>query len=140
MIERTAVVLISDELTFSMNGKFNILGMYTGDIFIPADPTPVAQLVFLFVIETAPDDPYQSLVLEIALPDGGGGTKVQIAMQQLVLTHSDQRRWILRQPVLVQNAILRPGPIEAKVIHERGEITPATPSILLNPPLRPPPA
>ena len=41
--------------------------------------------------------------------------------------------WCLKYPLLFTTPILRPGPVEAKVIHEKGEISTAAPFIVLRP-------
>jgi hypothetical protein len=133
---RQAALLVADEVTFSLNGKLNIFGTYTADIGIQTNPTPLTQLIFLFVIETDPGDPYVRLEVNVTLP-GGDQRHQSIITSRLIATPSDQRRWILRYPFLFTNPILRPGPIEAKVIHDQGEIIAAAPSIVMIPPLSP---
>ena len=44
---------------------------------------------------------------------------------------ADKKRWCLKYPWLIKNAVLNQGYIEAKVIHERGEIVLAAPYISL---------
>jgi hypothetical protein len=132
MTARQATILVSDEVTYSLSGKLNIFGTYTADIQIFDDPTPAVQLVFLFIIETDPNDPYQSLELEIALP-GMQKNRMAIPVSRLVPSHSDKMRWCLKYPFLVVSPLLRPGPIEAKIIHEKGEISVAGPTIVLRP-------
>jgi hypothetical protein len=132
MTARQATVLVADEMTYSLSGKFNVFGVYTTDINIPSDPSFTTQLVFLFIIETSPDDPYQKVELLVQLP-GGESRHLPLTISNLRLGAADQRRWCLKYPLLFNSPILRPGPIEAKVIHERGEISTAAPFILLNP-------
>jgi hypothetical protein len=128
---RQATVIVSDEFTYTLNGKQNVFGMYTGEIQIPSDPFIGHQLVFLFVIETSPDDPYQRLALHVELP-GGDSRNLELPINKFVPGISDQRRWCLKYPLLFSAPILRPGPIEAKVIHEQGEISTAAPFISLS--------
>ena len=126
---RQATVLVSDELTFSLNGKTNAFGIYTNDIIIPKDPTEGIQLIFMFIIETAPDDPFQTLEVVVELP-GGDSRRLAIPLGT-ILSVSDQRRWCTKFPLLFARPILKPGFIEAKVVHERGEISTAAPAIVL---------
>src|SRR5437867_2225769 len=79
-MSRQATVIVSDELTSSLTGKLHILGAYTGDIIIAADPTSVGQLVFLFIMESDPDDPFKKIELRVELP-GGSSTGIQIPVQ-----------------------------------------------------------
>lgn len=126
---RQATVLIADDYTYSLSGKFNLTGVYSTDISIPTDPTFAAQLIFLFVIETDPDDLFQKLELHVALP-GGDSRHLVLPLPKFVPTLSDQRRWTLKYPLLFTNPILKPGPIEATVLHEKGTISTAAPFIV----------
>jgi hypothetical protein len=126
---RQATVLVSDELTFSLNGKTNSFGIYANDIIIPKDPVEGIQLVFMFIIETAPDDPFQTLEVAVELP-GGDSRRLAIPLGN-ILSVSDQRRWSTKFPLLFSRPILRSGFIEARVIHERGEISTAAPAIVV---------
>ncbi len=136
MADRLASLLVADDLLFAMNGKYNITGVYTGDILIAVDPTMLPQLVFLFLIETDVTEPFHSLTLEIKMP---GSEPVRMPPVQIPPgPHIEGRtRQFLRWPQLVQNVRLSPGKIEAKVIHESGEIPVAGPWIVLAAP--PPP-
>jgi len=63
MTERAAHVIVSDDLRIETDGKFIIVGMYTGDIALPTAPFPVGQLVFTFLVSTEIDKPFSSLKL-----------------------------------------------------------------------------
>ncbi len=130
---RQATVLVSDDLSYSLNGKVNAFGIYINDIVIPRDPTEGIQLIFTFIIETAPDDPYQTLEVAVELP-GGDARRMVIDIPGIAPTVSDQRRWSIKCPLLFARPILKPGYIEAKVIHDSGEIPTAAPAIVLAPP------
>jgi hypothetical protein len=126
---RQASVLISDDLWVSLIGKFVLNGVYTTDIVIPAEPTVGGQLVFLFQIATEIDDLFKMLQVQITLPGVPPTTQsIPIAPFVPVPGHT---RWLLHWPLLVRQPVLRPGRIEAKVIHEKGEIVPPTPWISL---------
>jgi hypothetical protein len=133
MSVRQATVLVADEWTTTLSGKFTLSGVYGTDIHISHDPYFANQLVFAFIIETAPDDPYQAIQLSVTLP-GGDHRRVDLPLARFVAGESDKIRWCLKFPLLFASAILRPGSIEAKVIHEKGEILTATPSIVLREP------
>jgi hypothetical protein len=127
---RQATVLVADDWSHTLTGKFNLVGAYNTDISIPLDPTLAAQLVFLFIVETSTDDPFQKLEVHVALP-GGDSRHLVLPLHQFVLRPSDQRRWCVRYPLLFLNPLLRPGPIEATVIHEKGTISTAAPFIIM---------
>jgi hypothetical protein len=130
MTTRQASVFVADDFTYSLNGKFNLFGVYTADIAIVADPSVANQLVFLFEIETPPDEPFESLELSVTLP-GGDTRRLPLPLENFRPTSSDKIRWNLKYPLLFPTPTLRPGPIEAKVIHEKGEISVVAPVIAL---------
>jgi hypothetical protein len=135
-MSRQASLLVADETMISISGKLNILGIYTTDINIPTDPMIAAQLVFVFIVETEPDDPYQKLDLRVDLPSGDF-RQVPVNLSALRDGQADKIRWSLKFPLLFQNAILKPGPIVATVIHEDGVILPGAPFINLRTPAIP---
>ena len=130
---RQASVLVADDWTTTLSGKITIQGIYGTDLYIPADPFFANQLVFVFITETAPDDPFEKLELYVQMP-GGDSRHLPINLSRLVQGLADQRRWCLKHPLLFTNPILRPGIIEAKVIHEKGEISTAAPYVTLREP------
>jgi hypothetical protein len=126
---RQASVLVSDDFTQTLSGKFNLFGAYTTDIRIPFEPYIGNQLVFLFLVETSPDDPFKSLELHVVLP-GGDSRHQPLALEKFTPGMADQRRWSLKYPLLFASPILNTGPIEATVIHEKGTISTAAPFIV----------
>ena len=126
---RQASVLISDDLWVSLVGKFIINGVYTKDIIIPTDPTVGVQLVFLFQISTEIDDLFEKLQVQVTLP-GQPPTTAEIPIAPF-FPAPGHTRWLLHWPLLARQPVLRPGRIEAKVIHEKGEIPTVTPWISL---------
>jgi len=129
-MSRQATVIAADEATLSLSGKMNIFGIYTTDIQILSDPTVANQLVFVFMIETDPAEPFQQLMVRVELP--GGDTRQQIlAPQTFTEGRADTIRWSVKFPLLFQNPVLRPGPIVAQVIHEKGVLSPAAPFVVL---------
>ena len=130
---RQASVIAADEATYSVSGKINIFGIYVTDLSIPTDPTFASQLVFIFFIETEPDDPFQKLELHVELP-GGDMRHVPLFIPNLRPGMADSIRWSLKYPLFFQNPILRPGAVIATVIHEKGILSPAAPYIVLREP------
>jgi hypothetical protein len=138
MTMRQATVLVSEDLTYALNGKMNIHGVFTTDIGIPFEPYLASQLVFVFLVETSPDDPYKMLEFSVELPGGQQNLRQSLMVPGLRPSAGDQLRWSFKYPLLFSAPILRPGPIIAKVIHDKGEISTAAPFIVLNVPPKPP--
>jgi hypothetical protein len=128
-MDRQASVLVSDDFYISLLGKFVVQGVYTADIIIPVEQIVVPQLIFLFQIGTNVDDLFEKLEVRVTLPDQPPRTMdIQIGPFTPV---PGRTRWLLHWPLLIQQAVLRPGRIEAKVVHERGEILTSAPWITL---------
>jgi hypothetical protein len=126
MTERRATFFICDELLVSLNAKFNALGIYTGDIVIPTDPTVLSQLVICADVETPIEERFQSLVMHVLIP---GETEPRTHdAASLVISNSRPikiaERTIarIRIPFLIPQPTLTPGAIEVKFVHESGEI------------------
>jgi hypothetical protein len=125
---RQASVLVADEVTYTLNGKLNLFGVYTDDIVIPTPTVILSQLIFVFIVETETDDPFMELRVQVALPSGQM-THMVIPVNALAKSLSDEIRWNIRMPVLFNTPMLSPGVIIAKAIHERGEIVAVAPVI-----------
>jgi hypothetical protein len=121
LMDRQVNVLLADEMTASLVGKITLTGIYTSDIFIPVDPFIVPQLVFLFSFETDFDHQFQSVQVQITLP-GNPPAIFSAPTVPVSRVPEGHTRLVIRHPFLVQQAILRPGHITAKVIHAEGEI------------------
>jgi hypothetical protein len=118
---RQTSVIVADDMTVSLLGKINLSGVYTADIVIPADPLFIPQLVFLFSMESEIADPFKKLHLQVILP-GQQTRHLDVQMAPATQMSTGRKYWLIRQPFLIQNVILRPGQIEAKVMHDEGEI------------------
>jgi hypothetical protein len=121
MVKRKATSIICDDIFYSLAGKMTISGMYTGDIVIPASEFIVSQLVFLFLMECAVEDPFKSLTLEVCLP-GATPLRMEVPVATPPIMLEGRTQIIARLPFLLSGPILRPGRIDTKVIHEKGEI------------------
>jgi hypothetical protein len=132
-MSRYASVLVADDVTHSISGKLNLSGVYPTDIVIPFEPWTANQLVFVFIIETDPTDPYQSLTVHVELP-GGDSRHMVLPLKNFAPGEADKRRWSLKYPLLFSNPILQAGPIFANVIHESGILFTGAPVIVLRPP------
>src|SRR5262245_55481142 len=129
-MSRQASLIVSDDFFVSLTGKFIVHGVYTTDIIIPVDPTPVHQLVFVFHVETDIDEPFERLRLQVTLPGQDRPTAVEVPNLK-VLPTPERTRWLTRFPLLMPQPVLRPGRIDARVIHEKGEIIATAPWISL---------
>ena len=84
--------------------------------------------------ETDLDDPFRSLDLEVTLP-GSEPVRQSVPVAWPVQPETAGRSKIfVRWPLLISMPTLRPGRIDAKVIHDAGEIVIGAPWITLNPP------
>lgn len=143
MTIRQAAVLVADEIYFNLHGKAILQGIYNTDMLIASDETRAPQLVFYFMIETDLSEPFQSLSVQITLP-GNDPIRQPVFvpppqfLAAQVQANPARSRWYTRHPVLIPAPVLRPGRIEAKVIHESGEIIVVTPWIV-NPTVAPSP-
>ena len=89
----------------------------------------VPQLVFLFQIETDINDLFEKLQVQVTLP-GESPRLVDVPIVPFT-PPPDRTRWRLHWPLLIQQATLRPGRVEVKVIHETGDIVASAPWITL---------
>lgn len=110
-----ASVLAADEVTFSVNGKLNVFGIYAHDIVIPQQFHVISQLVYLFIVEGDASDSPKSLRLEITSP--GQGVRYQdIELPPNRISLPPHRtRWTIQVPVLISPAIMQPGKVIARV-------------------------
>lgn len=136
---RQASLLVADEIYYNLYGKAILQGIYSGDLTIPVDPSSSPQLIFYFMAETDLSEPFQSLAIEVILPGNQPIRNfVPVPPPDFVRSVSPGRtRAYYRHPLLIPAPVLRPGKIEAKIIHERGELIVGAPWIALNP--SPPP-
>jgi hypothetical protein len=122
MIRRSASVIVCDDILIGLTGKVHLQGVYPSDITIPGDVLSINQLVFYFTAETPKDKPFKKLVLKVT-PPGAGPTQIEIPLSSVSQVSNPERpKMILRAPLLMQQVLLRPGKIEAKVITESEEL------------------
>lgn len=132
MSNRHASLLVADELMTSMNGKQVLSGIYTSDIVIPQNGITPQQLVFYFIIETDIADPFEQITIELTLPGEPtfSSPSPLLTVPAFSENHEKPSRQILRVPTLLNFPRLNAGKIQAKVIHDRGEIPVAAPWII----------
>jgi hypothetical protein len=136
---RQATVIIADEIYYNLYGKAILQGIYNTDLVIPVNPSTAPQLLFFFIIETDIGDPFNSLSVEVALPEEAVPVKnfVMIPpvqwMEAQAKAQPERTTFTVRHPLLIPAPVLRVGRIVAKVIHERGEILVSPQWISLNP-------
>jgi len=134
---RQASLIVADEIYYNLYGKAILQGVYHGDLTIPTDPSISLQLIYYFMAETDIAEPFRTLIAEVTLP---GNQSIRnpvnlIPPEALSNLRGDRSRAYYKHPLLVPGPVLRPGKIEAKLIHESGEIVVGAPWIVLNTPL-----
>jgi hypothetical protein len=133
---RQASLLVADEIYYNLHGKAILHGIYHADLVLNGPSAVVPQLVFFFMAESDIEEPFRSIVVEVTLPDSEAIRQpVPVAWPTQMPVQPGRTRFFLRWPLLVPAPTLRPGHIEAKVIHEGGEILVAAPWIVQNPAL-----
>lgn len=121
--ERSASIIVCDDFFYSIAGKVTLSGVYVQDIVIPASETTVNQLVFFFTIETPKERPFKSLTLKIQFPGSEPILAPVVIMPRMVGPEDPLRKKItIKQPMLVQQVVLRPGRIRATALHDEGEL------------------
>jgi hypothetical protein len=135
---RQATAIVCDDLLVSMNGKMTLLGVYTSDMGIPAEGHRLNQLIFLFIVEGDLSDPLKSLKVQVKLPSGSSAEAELPILENVIARQGDDRtRWIAKVPLALQAPIMSAGKIEARVIHDQGQIDVVLPWIVLTPPATP---
>lgn len=129
------MLLVADEIFYNLHGKAVLQGIYHTDLTIPGEQITAPQLIFFFVIETDLSNPFHSIQVEVTLPGAEPVRQpVLIPPPQFITAQANSQpertRFYLRHPLLIQTPTLRAGRIEAKVIHEAGEIIVGAPWIL----------
>ncbi|HVB90206.1 MAG TPA: hypothetical protein VND97_08410 [Beijerinckiaceae bacterium] len=127
---RQAMLLVADEIYYNLHGKAILQGIYHAELTIRSESLLAPQLIFFFLVETDNDDPFMFLRLHVALP-GESPVLMQIPTTPVHISPGVKEisKQFIRWPLLVQAPILRPGRIEAKVIHDKGEIVVGAPWI-----------
>src|SRR5437588_7865501 len=120
MTERHATFFICDDLLVALNGKFTVAGMYTGDVIIPADETKLSQLVIFVEAETPIEKPFRSLNVLVQFPGEEAKVLNASALLPVPMQVSGRTAIKVRVPFLIPQPVLRPGPIEVKIVHEDG--------------------
>jgi|ERR1700733_13977555 len=120
-----AYVFVCDEVLYSLTGKLLAQGIYTsGDIGISSAEQRTAQLVFVFTIEF-PIEGFPSLAtFKVEFPDTAPSSMtVPVAPPNaaLLMAHPARKIWSFKYPMLVQQPVLKPGPIKTTLIYEGGE-------------------
>lgn len=121
---RQAQLLVADEIYFNLWGKALLHGIYHGDLVINGETSQAPQLVFFFMLETDLSDPFRNLQVEVKLP-GNDPIRVPVLITYPAPPSTIQQgrtRLFYRHPLLIPQPMLRLGRIEAKAIHESGEI------------------
>ena len=131
MADRQAMALVADDMMVSVGGKITLNGIYTGYITILSDPSPVSQLVVMFLMEGDRDDPLTSLTIEVTAP---GNTPVRQEFASAPAPNfqgfPEAKKWVARFPVVLSQIMLKPGRMSAKITDEKGEMSVSLPWIV----------
>jgi hypothetical protein len=131
MADRFATVLVADEIYYNLHGKAILQGIYNADIGISSEEQRAQQLIFFFMVETDIQNPFRSLQVRVTLPGNDPVVSpVPILWPWPQGVPPDRVRMFIKWPLLIPSPVLRPGRIEAKAIHESGEISAAVPWII----------
>ena len=134
----TATLLVCDDLRMEVTNKMLIVGGYTGDITINAEPFSVNTLHFMFQIDVPVADNPRTIVAEVTLPNDEPRQSSAELAPNLVVPEG-RKRWVFRQLVTFYRHNLRPGKISARVIVNDQEIDVPAPWIVLQPDITPDP-
>jgi hypothetical protein len=123
VVDLRANAFACDDILMSVSGKINIIGLYGGDILIPAPGALLNQLVFFFTIEWAKEDPIEKITLKITLPNTEARQMEAIFQLPAHLKNDPKKKRVtLRHPFVMQNVLLYPGRIECLVATDKGEV------------------
>jgi hypothetical protein len=129
---RQASLLVADEIFYNLHGKAVLQGIYNADLVLNAQSAVVPQLIFFFMAESDLNDPFRSVVVEVTLPGNEPiRQQVPIALPLQTSAPPGRTKIFVKWPLLIGGPTLRPGHIEAKFIHEGGEIIVGAPWIVL---------
>jgi uncharacterized protein DUF6941 len=130
MSKLKASVFVCDEVLFSLTGKLVAHGIYTtDDITIPSSELRAAQLVFVFSVEYPREESVSLATFKVLLPDAAPHefTSAIVQRNAALLTANLSRKFSsFMQPVLVQQPLLKPGPIKTTVTIDDDEIDAGT--------------
>jgi hypothetical protein len=132
-----ATMLVCDDTRLEITGKGILIGLYVTDMAIPVPSFQTAQLQFFLIFECTLDERPKSLTFEVTLPNQKPVTWF-IPIVQDIKFPEGRDRLVLRQPFQLLNPVLEPGRINARIIHEGGEIELRGPWIVLVENLAPP--
>lgn len=123
-----ATALVCDDVRFEVNGKYIVIGLYSGDILINQEPFTASQMFFIFLVEgEISTDQFKWLEFEVTFP-GNEPTRVRHPGDPKWsdftrnTVNQDRTRWWVKYPLRISPVVLRPGRVITKVIHDKGEI------------------
>jgi hypothetical protein len=123
MSERQASFLFCDDLLVSLNGKFFIQGVYTGDIVIATEEAKLNQLVLLLQISTPINKPFRQLQVSITLPGEENPRTIDLMpLLPTLIPLPGRTNAAYKVPVPITFPTLKAGAIEIQVTHEEGQM------------------
>jgi hypothetical protein len=123
MSERQASFLICDDLLVSLNGKFFLHGVYTGDLLIATEEAKLNQLVLLLQVSTPTQKPFRQLHVIVSLPGEETPRTVDLMpLLPIIISLPGRTMSSYKLPVPIISPNLKAGPIEIRLTHEEGEV------------------
>lgn len=125
-----ATLIVCDDIRFEANGKFIVIGGYTGDIAIAASRDYAPQMLFLFSVDSPLVGFPRRMEFSVTLP----GHPPDISIHDVSDFVADPAipRWTYRHIVHVRNRALYPGKIAARVICDTQVIDVFAPNVSIS--------
>jgi hypothetical protein len=119
-----ASLIICDDVRVEFNGKVIMIGVYTGDMLIPAEPFIASQLYFFFYIDTPIDESPNKVTLEVTMPQQDA-SRWEFPIPEIT-SQPGRTKFVFKQPVSLLNPILHCGRIAARVLLDEKSLDVAT--------------
>ena len=127
-----ASLLVCDDSRLEITGKGILIGIYVTDMIITAPKLQIAQLQFFLMFDFDVHETPKTLTFEVTLPNQPP-TVWPLTMPDKLSVPEGRDRAYIRQPFQIIAPILEPGRIEARVIHDKGDVRIRGPWIVLAP-------
>jgi hypothetical protein len=119
MTNPNVVVMTCDDLRIEFNGKLILVGIYPGNITIPANTVELAvnQLQFLFFADFPKEEVPKEITFEVELPgEPAQRQSITVAVEPPPPIQEKHTRWLVRQGLGFVRPVLRLGKIQARMI------------------------
>jgi hypothetical protein len=126
-----ATLIVCDDIRFEANGKFIVVGAYTGDIAIANAGDMTWQTIFLFSVDCPIATYPRRMEFSVTLP--GHPPDISVYDVPDFVRTGLSGRWPYRHIIHVRHRVLNPGGIAARVICDSQVIDVAAPRISVVP-------